>query len=93
MRTLTLGEKLGASGEPVGCGFTPAVSGPVQIWSSATGLASKMKGRWSNYYENKPRQADRVFDLASYADNFFRKTDPRANVVEPDFSWIESDEI
>lgn len=60
--------------------------GPLLIWSSDTGFAPRAKCRWSNYYEHHPREPERVFELATYAAQYFRKTDSRAVEVTPDFS-------
>lgn len=71
--TLTVG-KMGAAG-------------PLLIWSSHGGFVPKMHCRWSAFYEHHEREPHRMFELAEYAVPYFRKTDSRACVCQPDFSF------
>ncbi len=70
--------------------------GPLLLWDSdaargggggRAGIVPKLECRWSGYYEHHARAPqDHAFELASYAARY-PTTDPRATVVDPDFSF------
>ena len=75
--------KCGAQHPPL----PPCPQGPLLIWDAANGFAPKRHTRWANYYEQRPRQPERVFELASYVARLgVAKSDARAAECVPDFS-------